>query len=65
MFWSISLMYNKNINGPRTVPCGIPDLTGRKSDTLLSNITLLSFNHPFSYPVQEITLYAISSILVW
>ena len=61
MFWSISLMYNRNINGPRTVPCGIPDLTGRKSDTLLSNInnSLLSFNHPFSYPIQEITLCAI------
>ena len=60
MFWSISVMYNRNINGPRTVPCGISDLTGRKSDTLLSNTTLLlSFNYLFSYQIQEITLYPI------
>ena len=55
IFWSISLMYNTIINGLKTIPCGIPDL---RNLILCHPIQLLlSFNHLFSYPIQENILF--------
>ena len=36
---SMSLMYNKNMRGPNTVPCGTPDFTGSLLDTWFSRVT--------------------------
>ena len=36
----ISLIYSKNITGPRTVPCGTPDMTLAYSDSNPSITTL-------------------------
>ena len=33
IFSSMSLMYNKNMSGPSTVPCGTSDFTGSLLDT--------------------------------
>ena len=33
MSWVMSLMYSKNNNGPKTVPCGTPDTTDNQEDS--------------------------------
>jgi len=35
----MSFIYNKNINGPNTLPWGTPDFTGSVLDAWLSEIT--------------------------
>ena len=41
----MSLMYEENNNGPRTVPCGTPDTTGTRSDLTPLTTTLCYLKH--------------------
>ena len=40
MLLSILLIYDKNITGPKTVPCGTPDITLAYFDSYPSTTTL-------------------------
>ena len=45
--------------GPRTLPWGIPEVTGFHSDLWLPKITLFSISEKVFYPAQQVALNAI------
>ena len=49
----MSFMYNINIRGPKTIPCGTPDLTGASLEQSPSTTTLWDWPVNQSYPVES------------
>ena len=53
----MSLMYSKNISGPRTMPCGTPDVTITGEDCVpITTNCLSSSAKPEFYPFDQLAL---------